>query len=409
MNIYRVGGAVRDRLLGLPVQDRDWVVVGATPVQMEQLGYRRVGRDFPVFLHPESHEEYALARTERKTGPGYRGFVVHAAPDVTLEDDLRRRDITINAMAEDADGTIIDPFGGRRDLEQRTIRHVSPAFVEDPLRILRVARFAARLAPLGFQVADETLVLMRAIVAAGEVDALVPERVWVEVARALDEPRPSRFFELLRGCGALARLFPELDALYGVPQRRDFHPEIDAGKHAMAVLDCAAVLSPDSRVRFAALVHDLGKGATPAADWPRHPGHEQRSVALVEALCARLSVPNDYRDLAVLAARYHSHCHRAGELRPGTLLDVLQGLDAFRRPERFEQFLLVCVADARGRAGHEDTPYPQQQRLRAALAAARAVDTRALAAAGHSGAAMAEALRRQRLAAIAALDGVAPS
>lgn len=406
MNIYKVGGAVRDRLLGLPVADCDWVVVGATPEQMEQLGYRRVGKDFPVFLHPQTGEEYALARTERKTAPGYRGFAVDAAPTVTLEDDLRRRDITINAMAEAADGTVIDPFGGQRDLARKVLRHVSDAFVEDPLRIVRVARFAARFAPLGFRIAEETMTLMRAIVAAGEIDALVPERVWTETQRALAEPQPSQFFETLRGCGALARIFPEIDALYGVPQRRDYHPEIDTGKHVMAVLDQAARLSQDPRVRFAALVHDLGKGATPEQDWPRHPGHEARSVELVEALCARSKTPNDFRALAVLVARYHGHCHRVAELRPGTLLDMLQALDAFRRPERFEQFLLACMADARGRAGSDAAPYPQADRMRAALAAARTVDAGAIAAQGHSGAVIEEHVRRARIAALTALDGL---
>ena len=403
MEIYQVGGAVRDKLLGLQVADRDWVVVGAAPEQLEQLGYRRVGRDFPVFLHPETHEEYALARTERKTGHGYKGFAVHAAPDVTLEDDLRRRDITINAMAMAADGTIIDPFGGQQDLQRKLLRHVSSAFTEDPLRVLRVARFAARFAGLGFTVADDTIGLMRQIVNAGEMEALVPDRVWIEVERALGEERPSIFFEVLRGCGALARLFPEIDDLFGVPQRRDYHPEIDAGKHVMAVLDQAARLSDSTRVRFAALMHDLGKGVTSPDVWPQHIGHEGSSVELVKAVCARFPVPREHQDLALLAARYHTHCHRVAELRPATLLETLYELDAFRRPDRFGQFLLVCMADARGRAGNGDAPYPQRERMWSAFEAARAVDAREVVAAGLAGAEVAAELKRRRVAAISSL------
>jgi tRNA nucleotidyltransferase (CCA-adding enzyme) len=400
LQIYQVGGSVRDQLLGLPVTERDWVVVGATPQQMEQLGYRQVGKDFPVFLHPQTHEEYALARTERKVAPGYKGFTVHAAPDVTLDEDLRRRDLTVNAMARAADGTLIDPFDGRGDLERRLLRHVSPAFSEDPLRILRVARFAARFAPLGFTVAGETLSLMREMTEAGEVEALVPERVWVELARALGEARPSRFFEVLRACGALARLFPEIDRLFGVPQPPQYHPEVDTGVHVMLVLERAAELSPDPRVRFAALLHDLGKGTTPAAEWPRHIGHEQRGVKLIEALCHRLRAPNDYRELALLTGRHHGLCHRAEELRPATTLDLLQSLDAFRRPARFEQFLLACEADFRGRPGYEQRPYPQAARLRQAREAAAAVDAAALAARGLQGQDLAEALRQARIAAV---------
>lgn len=391
---------MRDGLLGLPVTDRDWVVVGATVEQMEQQGYRLVGKDFPVFLHPDSHEEYALARTERKVGPGYKGFTIHAAPDVSLEDDLRRRDLTINAMALAPDGTLIDPFGGAKDLQRRLLRHVSPAFAEDPVRILRLARFAARFAPLGFKVAEETLTLMRDMVTAGEVDALVPERVWAELVRALGEPRPSRFFEVLRACGALAVLFPELEALFGVPQPRDHHPEIDCGAHMLQVLDRAAQLSDAPQVRFAALLHDLGKGTTPPEQWPRHIDHEQRGPALIEALCRRLRVPNAYRELALLTARHHGACHRAAELRPATLLDTLQALDAFRRPARFEQFLLACEADATGRPGYEHQPYPQGTLLRRALQAAETVNGGALAAQGLQGEALATALRQGRLAAI---------
>ncbi len=406
MQIYQVGGSVRDQLLSLPVADRDWVVVGATVEEMEGLGYRLVGKDFPVFLHPQSHEEYALARTERKVAPGYKGFTVHATPDVTLEQDLQRRDLTINAMALGPDGDLIDPFGGAADLERRLLRHVSSAFSEDPVRILRVARFAARFAPLGFEVAEETLALMRAMVAAGEVDALVPERVWAELARALGETRPSRFFEVLRGCGALKVLLPELDRLFGVPQPRQYHPEIDTGVHVMQVVDRAAQLSADTSVRFAALLHDLGKGTTPREEWPRHVGHEQRGLALVEALCLRLRVPNDYRDLALLTAKYHGICHRAEELRTATLLDTLQALDAFRRPQRFEQFLLACEADSSGRPGYELQPYPQAALLRDARDRALTVDGGELAEQGLSGKTLAEELRRRRIAAIQAIHPV---
>jgi tRNA nucleotidyltransferase (CCA-adding enzyme) len=398
MKVYQVGGSVRDRLLGRPVEDRDWVVVGATPQEMVRLGYRPVGRDFPVFLHPRTHEEYALARTERKVGPGYRGFAVHAAPDVTLEDDLRRRDLTINAMAEDGQGRLIDLFGGRADLQAGVLRHVSPAFPEDPVRILRVGRFAARF---DFRVAEETMILMRRMVAAGEADALVPERVGAEVQRALGEPHPWRFFEVLRECTALAVLFPELEALFGVPQPPVHHPEVDTGVHVLLVLREATRLSPDPKVRFAALVHDLGKGVTPPEQWPRHRGHEERGVALIEALCGRYRIPGEYRDLAVLVARYHGHCHRAAELRPATLLGVLEGLDAFRRPERLDPFLLACEADARGRTGLEHRPYPQAARLRRAHRAAAAVHARALVEQGLKGPAVGEALHRQRVRAIA--------
>jgi len=402
LKVYRVGGAVRDRLLGLPVDDRDWVVVGATPEEMKARGFRQVGRDFPVFLHPDSHEEYALARTERKVGPGYRGFEVHAAPDVTLEEDLQRRDLTINAMAETPDGKLIDPYGGYRDLQQRILRHVSPAFCEDPLRILRVARFAARFSPLGFRVADETMKLMRRMVDSGEVDALVPERVWKETERALGEQQPTAFFQVLRDCGALARLFPEIERLFGVPQPPRHHPEIDTGIHTMMVLEQACRLSADKRVRFAALVHDVGKGLTPAEQWPRHLGHEERGVGLIEALAQRLRIPNAYRDLARLVARYHTHCHRAAELRPATLLNTLLALDALRRPQRLEQFLLACEADARGRRGFEERPYPQADILRCALRAVCSVEPRALLEAGLQGPALVQELRRRRLRAIAA-------
>lgn len=401
MEIYLVGGAVRDRLLGLPVAERDWVVVGATPEEMRARGYKLVGKDFPVFLHPETREEYALARTERKTAPGYRGFEVHSSAEVTLEDDLRRRDLTINAMAETADGTLIDPFGGGRDLEARLLRHVSPAFVEDPVRILRLARFAARLAPLGFRVAGDTIALARQMVDAGEVDALVPERVWAEMQRALGETAPRAYIEVLRECGALARLFPEIDALFGVPQPPQYHPEIDTGVHTLLVLDQAAALTADTVVRFAALTHDLGKGTTPRELWPKHHRHEVRSAQLVRRLCERYRVPKAYCELAERVGRYHGLGHRAFELRPSTLLDLFERLDVLRRPERLEQFVLACTADARGRPGHEHAPYAQADYLRQARAACAAVDPRPLVQAGLKGEAMAGALRAQRQQALA--------
>jgi tRNA nucleotidyltransferase (CCA-adding enzyme) len=400
MAVYLVGGAVRDELLGRKVAERDWVVVGATPDELLRQGYRQVGREFPVFLHPQTQEEYALARRERKSGAGYRGFVTDAAPTVTLEDDLKRRDLTINAMARSTDGTLIDPHGGRRDLEARLLRHVSEAFVEDPVRILRVARFAARFAPLGFRVAGETLELMRAMVTNGEVQALVPERVWQETERALGEARPAAFFEVLRACGALARIFPEVEALFGVPQPAQWHPEIDTGVHTLMVIDMATRLSPLASVRFAALTHDLGKALTPREKWPRHPGHEVASVRLVTELCARLRVPNEFRDLAILVARHHGVVHRAFELRPGTVLELLENTDALRRPERFESFLLACEADARGRTGLEERPYAQADHLRAALAAARACVPTAEETSTLTGPEIAERLRTRRLEAL---------
>jgi len=404
MDVYLVGGAVRDKRLGLPVSDRDYVVVGATPDEMVAQGFKPVGADFPVFLHPETKEEYALARTERKSGRGYKGFTVYAAPDVTLEDDLRRRDLTINAMAETLDGRLIDPFGGAADLERKLLRHVSPAFAEDPVRILRVARFAARFAPRGFRVADETIELMRSMVAAGEVDHLVPERVWTELERALGEDTPSPFFEVLRVCDALGRLFPELDALYGVPQPREHHPEIDTGVHVMLVVDAAAQLSTDPRVRFAALMHDVGNGTTPKEELPRHVGHEARGASMIGKFCERLRAPNEYRDLAVLVARHHLLCHRLFELRAGTVIDLLESLDAFRRPERVDLFTIACEADARGRTGLEDKPYPQRAQLVRAFDAARTVDTATIAAeaarAEKTGEAIATRIREARIQAI---------
>ena len=400
MEIYLVGGAIRDELLNLPVHERDWVVVGSTPDQLLKHGFRPVGKDFPVFLHPETHEEYALARTERKTAPGYHGFSFHAAPEITLEDDLRRRDLTINAMARNADGQLIDPYHGARDLEQRWLRHVSSAFAEDPVRILRLARFSARYAPLGFRVAPETLDLARDMVASGEVDHLVPERVWAETVRALGEARPERFFETLRDCGALARVFPEIDQLFGVPQPPAHHPEIDTGIHTLMALRQAANMGADVVTRFAVLVHDLGKGTTPPEEWPRHHGHEQRGTELVRTFCQRLRVPNMYRELGVATARFHTHSHRALDLRPKTLLNTLMGLDALRKPQRFEQFLLACEADARGRLGMENRDYWQATLMRQIHQAALSVQTRPLIEQGLSGLVLAEALRKKRLEAI---------
>ena len=402
MEIYLVGGAVRDELLGLPVKERDWVVVGATPDDLLRRGFRPVGKDFPVFLHPDTHEEYALARTERKTAPGYYGFSVHAAPEVTLEDDLLRRDLTINAMARDTQGRLLDPYQGRADLDARRLRHVSPAFAEDPVRMLRLARFSARYAPLGFQIAPETLELMRTMVANGEADCLVPERVWAETVRALSEKQPERFIETLRECGALARIFPELDRLFGVPQPPLHHPEIDTGIHTLLALAQAVQLGADVVTRFAVLVHDLGKGATPAEEWPRHLGHEQRGADLIRLFCQRLRAPNMYRELAVLTARFHTHVHRALELRPKTLLNTLQGLDAFRKPQRFQQVLVACEADARGRQGLEDRDYPQAAWMQRVYQAAAGAPVRSLVEQGLTGPALAEALRRERLAAIVA-------
>lgn len=401
MEVYLVGGAVRDELLDLPVKERDWLVVGATVQDMLALGYRQVGKDFPVFLHPETHEEYALARTERKTAPGYHGFSIDAAPRVTLEQDLERRDLTINAMARDATGRLIDPYHGRADIQGRWLRHVSSAFVEDPVRVLRLARFAARYAPLGFRVAPETNQLMRAMAASGEVDALVPERVWAETVRALAEPSPGRFFQVLRECGALSRIFPEIDQLFGVPQTARYHPEVDTGVHVLMALEQAVRLGADTATRFAVLVHDLGKGTTPEAEWPRHIGHEERSAELVRNFCRRVRTPNDFRDLAVLVAAYHTHCHRALELRPRTVLKTLGALDAFRKPARFKQFLLACEADARGRKGLEARDYSQAQLMRDAHQAAAGVDVRTLVQRGLAGEAMKQAIERVRLQAVA--------
>jgi tRNA nucleotidyltransferase (CCA-adding enzyme) len=401
MQVYLVGGAVRDALLGQAVKERDWVVVGSTREELLRLKFREVGRDFPVFLHPDTHEEYALARLERKVGPGYRGFTVEFGPGVSLEEDLARRDLTINAIAQSPDGTLIDPHGGQRDLDARLLRHVSPAFVEDPVRVLRVARFAARFAPLGFRVAPETLELMRTMVDRGEVHSLVPERVWQETEKALREPKASEFFSVLRACGALQPVYPEIDALFGVPQPARWHPEIDTGVHTLMVLDQAALLSGEPQVRFAALMHDLGKAATPRAQWPSHPGHEERSVALLEALAERLRLPADYRDLAIIVARYHGIVHRAFDLKPKTILEFMERADAFRRPERFAQALLACEADSRGRTGLEHQPYPQRHYLLAARDAAAAIKPSPDEIVAHAGARIAQLLHQRRLQAIA--------
>jgi tRNA nucleotidyltransferase (CCA-adding enzyme) len=404
MKVYEVGGAVRDALLGLPVVERDWVVVGASAEELTAMGFKRVGKDFPVFLHPTTGEEYALARTERKTAPGYTGFTFDAAPTVTLEDDLKRRDLTINAIARAENGELVDPWAGRADLAARVLRHVSPAFREDPLRVLRVARFAARFAPLGFEVAPETLELMKAIVAAGEMEALRPERVWQETVKALATERPDVYIETLRACGALRRVFPEVDALFGVPQPAQWHPEIDTGVHTLMALRLAARLSGSEPVRFAVLVHDLGKATTPEELLPRHHGHEQRSEQLLEQLCSRLPVPNRFRDLARLVARHHGTIHKAAELKPQTVLRLIMAADGLRQPGRFDEMLLACEADARGRTGLEERSYPQAERLRAALRAAKDVDAAKVKAdSGLDGEALGRALHDARLAAIKAV------
>jgi tRNA nucleotidyltransferase (CCA-adding enzyme) len=404
MRIYLVGGAVRDKLLGLDVADRDHVVVGATPEEMRAHGYRPIGKDFPVFLHPQTREEYALARTERKTGRGYHGFAFQADPSVTLEQDLERRDLTINAMAEDAHGAIVDPFEGRSDLANRVLRHVSPAFVEDPVRVLRVARFAARYASLGFRIADETIALMRQMVAGGELDHLVAERVWAETRKALAEPTPSAFLRALRDGDALRVVFPEIDALYGVPQPAQYHPEVDTGIHIELVLDMAARLAPrDDLVGWCALTHDLGKALTPKDELPRHIRHEHDGVAPVRALSARLKVPAEHATLAELVCRFHLDAHRALELRPATVLDLLERLDCFRRPERLRQFLLACEADKRGRLGLEGAAYPQADFLREAHAAACAIGAVQFVEQGLDGPAIGAAMREARVRAIATL------
>jgi tRNA nucleotidyltransferase (CCA-adding enzyme) len=401
MRRYLVGGAVRDRLLGREAGDRDYVVVGSTPDDMVAAGFKPVGKDFPVFLHPDTGEEHALARTERKTAPGYRGFVVHADVGVTLEDDLLRRDFTINAIAQADDGALVDPYDGVADIERRVLRHVSPAFAEDPVRILRAARFLARFAPLGFTVAPETLALMKDMVAAGEVDALVPERVWQETKHALEEAAPSAFLGLLRDCGALVRLFPEIDALFGVPQRIEYHPEVDAGLHTQMVCDMAARLAPgNARVGFAAMVHDLGKALTPSHQLPKHIGHEHAGLPAVAAVSARYRVPTDYRDLAIVACREHLNIHRIDELRPETVHDLIARCDGFRKPGIIAELAIVCEADKRGRLGLQDSVYPQAAKLLAMHQAARSVSVSSLDIAGLQGPQIGEALRRARIVAI---------
>ncbi|MCC8364217.1 multifunctional CCA addition/repair protein [Lysobacter sp. A6] len=403
METYLVGGAVRDRLLGLPAGDRDFVVVGATPAQMLAQGFKPVGRDFPVFLHPDTQQEYALARTERKSGRGYRGFVVDSDPGVTLEEDLQRRDFTINAIAEREDGTLVDPWGGARDIEQRVLRHVGPAFVEDPLRVLRAARFMARFASLGFEIAPETMALMREIVASGEMAELVPERVWQELVRALASKTPSAFVRTLRACDALAIVLPEVDALYGVPQRAEYHPEVDTGKHIELVCDMAASLAPgDAVVGFAALVHDLGKALTPEDVLPKHLGHEHAGLAPLRELCARMKVPAQHRDLAKIACREHLNVHRLFELRDKTVHDLLVRCDGFRQPARIAQLGVVCEADKRGRTGLEDRPYPQREELVRLLEVAQSVRAADVAREGLEGPALGEALAKARIRAIRA-------
>jgi tRNA nucleotidyltransferase (CCA-adding enzyme) len=400
MKTYLVGGAVRDRLLGYPFHEKDWVVVGATPEIMEQQGFTPVGKDFPVFLHPITKEEYALARTERKTGRGYAGFSFYCGEDVTIEDDLVRRDLTINAIAEDESGNLVDPYGGRRDIFNKKLRHVSNAFLEDPVRILRVARFAARYHHLGFAIADETNTLMQEMVNNGEVDHLVAERVWKETQRALSENSPEIFIQTLRSCGALERIFPEINALFGVPQTAIHHPEVDTGIHTLMSLQQAAKITENVCVRFATLVHDLGKGTTPEQEWPRHIAHEERSIPLVKKLCDRTGAPKEYKELALMVAQWHTHCHRALELKPVTLLKVLQMTDAFRRPERFEQFLVCCEADARGRTGFEDRDYPQADYFRAALKCTLTINIKDIVARGFTGKEFGDEVNRLRLNAL---------
>jgi len=400
MQIYLVGGAVRDTLLNYPVLEKDWVVVGQTPEAMLKKGFRLVGKDFPVFLHPKTKDEYALARTERKSAPGYKGFIVHASPDISLEQDLIRRDLTINAMAMSEDGQLIDPYGGQQDLENRVFRHISPAFAEDPVRILRVARFAARYQHLGFTLATETLSLMQSMVKDGEVDHLVPERVWAELFKALKEKTPSAFFYTLKNCNALKNIFPELDNLFGVPQPAHHHPEIDTGIHSLMCLEQAALLSSSPEVRFAALAHDLGKGITPKEQWPHHHGHEQKGLPLLRQLCNRLRVPNNFKSLAMQVMEYHTHSHKAFELRPATLTDVLSTLGAFKNNLNLSWFLLACEADAKGRTGFEQRAYPQAQLIAYVAQAAAAVDCSAVLNGSLKGSEIGSAIRQLRIQAV---------
>lgn len=403
MQVYLVGGAVRDTLLGYPYHERDWVVVGATPEAMQAQGYTPVGKDFPVFLHPKTKEEYALARTERSTAPGYTGFAFHASPEVSLEDDLIRRDLTINAIAQDEQGNVFDPFNGIQDIKAKKLRHVSEAFSEDPVRILRLARFAARYHHLGFTVAEPTMALMQHMVTQGEADHLVAERVWKEMSRALGERNPEVFFTVLRECGALAKILPELDRLFGIPQPPEHHPEVDTGEHTLMVLQQACLLSSDRSVRFAAAMHDVGKAETPPDNWPRHINHEQLGVPVIKALCQRLAVPNDCRDLALLTAQLHTNVHRAFELRPATLLKLIKQTDALRRPERFMHLLLTCKADSRGRTGFEQCDYPQLEYLQRVLTACQSVEIKSLVARGLQGAELGAAIDAERLQRIKSL------
>jgi len=401
MQTYLVGGAVRDKLLKIPVKDRDWVVVGATPEEMLEKGFKAVGKDFPVFLHPETKEEYALARTERKSGKGYKGFTFHTSPDVTLEDDLQRRDLTVNAIAEDEHGNLIDPYGGVADLKEKMLRHVSMAFVEDPLRVLRIARFAARL---GFKIAPETMALLKGISESDELEALVPERVWTELEKALSGKYPARFILVLRSCNAMEKLFPEIEALFGVPQTKEYHPEIDTGLHTIMSLNQSTRLSDDPMIRFAVLVHDLGKATTPKDKLPSHHGHEERGAKIIDKLCKRYRIPNKYRELAINVSRFHLDCHRIQEMRPETVLKKLEQLDAFRRPERFEQFLIACEADARGRAGFEDREYPQAEYFQTALKVANEVDTSELQKQGLEGKALGQEIKKHQIEKIESID-----
>lgn len=394
MQTYLVGGAVRDKLLGIPVKDRDWVVVGATPEEMVDKGFKAVGKDFPVFLHPETKEEYALARTERKSGKGYKGFTFHTSPDISLEDDLQRRDLTINAIAEDDKGNLIDPYGGEADLKQGMLRHVSAAFVEDPLRVLRIARFAASL---GFKIAPETTRLLKEISESDELDALVAERVWIEMEKALSGKYPARFILVLRSCNALGKLFPEIEALFGVPQPREYHPEIDTGLHTIMSLNQSVRLTDDTMIRFATLVHDLGKATSPEKELPHHHGHEARGVKIIDKLCRRYRIPNKYHELASCVSKFHLDCHRIQEMKAETILKKLEQLDAFRRPERFAQFLVACEADARGRAGFEDRDYPQAKYFMTALKTANEVDVKSLQEQGIEGKALGEEIKKQRV------------
>lgn len=395
MKIYLVGGAVRDKLLDIPHNEKDWVVVGSTPEEMLKQGFKPVGKDFPVFIHPSTGDEYALARTERKIGKGYKGFEFYADENVTLEDDLKRRDLTINAIAETKEGEIIDPFHGQDDLKKKILRHVSPAFSEDPVRILRVARFAAKFG--AFEIAPETMDLMKVIVASGEVNALVPERVWQEFSRALSEPHPEKFIEVLRECNALKIIFPEIDALFGVPERMDYHPELDTGIHTLLTLKQAVKLTNDPITRFAALCHDFGKAKTPKDILPKHHGHEEESVNLVKEFCKRIKAPREYQDLAVLVARFHSNCHKLSELTPQTILKMLKAIDPFRKPERFEKFLLACEADEKGRLGHENDPYPQAKLFREIYEACDSIDTRKLIAELSDNQTIEETIRLEQL------------